>query len=120
MKEDTTSVNTVWSYQVPFEVLIARRYPGAEMVIFDVHRLMTDIYNNPAACSATYMPLNVTGFDQHCSASNCTTVGAVDSFMWFDELHPSERTDQTIAREFIKVVEGNSTYTTYWISAKDD
>src|ERR1700730_17376762 len=109
MKEYATSVNTIWSYQVPFELLIARRYPGAEMAIFDVHSLMTDIYNNPAAYSATSTPLNVTGFDQHCSASGCKTIGAVDNFMWFDELHPSERTDQIIAREFIKVVEGNST-----------
>jgi len=97
MKEYTTSVNTIWSYRVPFEMLIARRYPDAEMAIFDVHSLMTDIYNHLAAYSATSTPLNVTGFDQHCSISGCTTVGAVDDFMWFDELHPSERTDQIIA-----------------------
>jgi len=116
MMEYTTSVNTIWSYQVPFELHIARRYPGAEIIIFDVYMysLMTGIYNNPAAYSTTSIPLNVTGFDQHCFTTGCTTIGAVDSFMWFDRLHPSERTDQIIATEFIKVVEGNSTYATYW------
>jgi phospholipase/lecithinase/hemolysin len=89
MMEYTTSVNAIWSYQVPFELHIARRYPSAEMVIFDVHGLMTDIYNNPATYLTTSAPLNVTGFDQLCSATGCTIIGALDSFMWFDELHPS-------------------------------
>jgi hypothetical protein len=117
MKEYTISVNTIWSYQVPFELLIARRYPNAEMAIFDVHNLTTNIYNDPAAYSTTSTPLNVTGFDQHCSAASCMTVGAVDSFMWFDGLHLSERTDQIIAQEFIQVVEGYSTYAIYYSSA---
>lgn len=34
--------------------------------------------------------------------------------MWYDELHPSERTDQVIAKEFAKVVKGLSSYATYW------
>jgi hypothetical protein len=42
---------------------------------------------------------------------------AVDNFMWFGELHPSERADQIIAQEFAKVVEGSSAYATYWSSA---
>jgi hypothetical protein len=54
---------------------------------------------------------------QHCSATGYMTVGAVDNFMWFGELHPSERADQIIAQEFAKVVEGSSTYATYWSSA---
>jgi hypothetical protein len=67
--------------------------------------------------ASCHFPLNITGFDQHCSATGYTTVGAVDNFMWFGELHPSERADQIIAQEFAKVVEGSSAYATYWSSA---
>jgi phospholipase/lecithinase/hemolysin len=118
MLEYTTTVNTIWSYQIPYELLIANRYPGAEIVLFDVHSLMTDIYYNSAEFN-NGTALNVTGYDQHCYSSGCTTVGKVDDFMWFDELHPSERTDQIIAREFVSVVEGRSGYASYWSSVED-
>ncbi len=39
---------------------------------------------------------------------------SLDHFLWFDELHPSERADQVIAREFVNVVKGTSKYATYW------
>lgn len=35
-------------------------------------------------------------------------------WLWYDELHPSERVDQVVAKEFVNVVGGNSTYATYW------
>jgi phospholipase/lecithinase/hemolysin len=114
MKEYTTTVNTIWSYQVPFELLVSRRYPCAEIVYFDVHSLLTDIYYNPSAYLAA--PANATGFVDQCNAdgSVCNKIGSIDAFMWYDELHPSQGTDRVIAREFINVVEGNSSYATYW------
>ena len=120
MKEYTTSVNTIWNYQVPFELLIAHRYPRAEMVVFDIHSLMTDIYYKPAAYLQS--PANVTSWVNQCSVDGktCTTIGSIDSFFWFDELHPSQGVDKVIAREFLKVVAGNSSYATYWRSGNDD
>ena len=115
MLEYTTTVNNIWTYQVPFELLVARRYPGASIAIYDVHSLITDIYNNPTEYLDA--PANVTGFYHHCTLNNsiCGDVeGSLHSFLWYDELHPTERTDQIIAKEFLNVVGGNSSYATYW------
>lgn len=38
----------------------------------------------------------------------------LDHFLWFDELHPSQRTDEIIAHEFLGIVRGGSRYVTYW------
>lgn len=78
---------------------------------------MTDIYNNPSAYLSNAGPYNVTGYVSHCAGltgSNCTKLPNSDSFMWYDVLHPSEQTDRVIAKAFADVVEGNSTWATYW------
>jgi phospholipase/lecithinase/hemolysin len=71
---------------------------------------LTDIYNNPAAYLNGTSPLDVTGYAHF----NGTVNASPDSFMWYDELHPSEQTDRVIAREFVDVVKGNSKWATYW------
>lgn len=48
------------------------------------------------------------------AGSECETLSSPDSFLWYDQLHPSQRTDEIIAEEFIKVVKGESKYATYW------
>lgn len=39
---------------------------------------------------------------------------SLDHYLWFDELHPSERADRVIAEEFVRVVKGGSKYAKYW------
>ncbi|KAL2005065.1 hypothetical protein VTN00DRAFT_2915 [Thermoascus crustaceus] len=116
--EYTTLANRLFSYQVPYELYINDRYPGAAFAIYDVHSLITDIFNNPVMYLNGTSPLNVTGYYHHCdmSGSNCYNLpGAdLDSFLWYDELHPSERVDQIIAENFIDIVKGHSKYATYW------
>lgn len=116
MKEYTSLVNSIFSYRVPFELKIAKRYPGASFANFDVHSLLVEIYNNPSKYLTS--PANVQGQYYLCdvaTGSKCTTSKlSLDHFMWYDELHPSERTDQVIAKEFEKVVQGKSGYATYW------
>jgi len=117
MKEYTMTANNIFSLQVPYELFVAYRYPGASFAIYDVHSLITDIYNNPSQYLNGTTPANVTGFYFHCdlTGNNCTTVDAdYDSFLWFDELHPTQRTDQIIAEHFVDVIKGNSSYATYW------
>ncbi|KUI63757.1 GDSL esterase/lipase EXL6 [Cytospora mali] len=114
--EYTQLVNRLFDYGVPFELLVKARWPGATFDIFDVHSLLTDIYENPSA----YLdePVNVTGYFRHCdplNTSDCVDEpNSLDTFLWFDELHPSNKTDTTIAREFIGVVAGNSSYGTHY------
>ncbi|KAL3421076.1 gdsl lipase acylhydrolase family protein [Phlyctema vagabunda] len=115
IKEYTQLVNSIFDYRVPFERLIANRYPRASIAIFDVHSLMTDIYYNPTKYLSS--PANVTGSYISCQPDEAcpkTSNLTLDHFLWYDELHPSERTDQVIAEEFVKVVDGSSDYATYW------
>lgn len=93
MHEYTTSTNTIFQYQSPFELLIAGRYPGANLAVFNVFQLLSDIFDNPTAYLNGTQPANVTGYEHHCSTSgtNCTLMyngTSSDSFMWYDELHP--------------------------------
>ena len=43
MKEYVTTVNNVYEYQLPYEVLLANRYPDASFALYDVNRLVHDI-----------------------------------------------------------------------------
>lgn len=114
MLEYTQLVNRLFDYGVAYEALVKARWPGVQFDVFDVNRLLTDIYENPEGYLEA--PANVTGFYHHCEPLNnsiCTNEpNSLDSFLWYDELHPSQRADEVIAREFIGVVGGNSSYGT--------
>ncbi|KAK7974378.1 hypothetical protein PG989_016226 [Apiospora arundinis] len=117
MLEYTTNVNTMFDYGVPFQLLAnkTRRWPDASVAVFDVHQLMNDIRNEPERYLDA--PANVTGVYHTCAVngSDCkNSQNSLSSFMWYDELHPSERTDEIIGKEFVTVVGGNSSYATYW------
>lgn len=63
----------------------------------------------------------MTGFEHHCSLDGEVCVdesgeGSLDSFLWRDELHPSEQVDRVIAREVVRVLGGRSGYATYYES----
>ncbi|KAF2235564.1 carbohydrate esterase family 16 protein [Viridothelium virens] len=120
MLEQVVSVNGIYKYELPFEVKLANRYPGAHFALYDVYSLMNDIWNNPQTYLNGSAPLNVTGYENHCNANNtdCVDIGASspDSFMWYDILHPSEQTDRIIAQNFVDVVRGESQFATYWAS----
>lgn len=72
-------------------------------------------------------PLNVTGSINQCvfgldgepaggACPNATTDGAIrDSFLWFDELHPSEQADRIVAREMVRAMKGNTRWAR-WIA----
>lgn len=93
MHEYVTTINNVYKYQTPFELLVAKRYPGAEFALFDVWQLMSDVYDNPAIYLNGSAPANMTGFDHHCNLNGTVCVDeyggkSPDSFLWYDELHP--------------------------------
>lgn len=41
MTEYTTSLNTIFDYRTPVEVLLNNRYPGAKIAMFDVNRIVS-------------------------------------------------------------------------------
>ncbi|KAI9146927.1 Acetylesterase [Paramyrothecium foliicola] len=87
--------NTVFEYRTPYE--------------------MSDIWHNPSKYLNGTLPLNVTSFVTACGKA-CDSNDARDSYMWYDELHPSEQTDRVVAEEFIKVVNGTSRFASYFNS----
>jgi len=117
MMEQVVTVNDIFKYRTPFELLIAKRYPGAHFAIFDVWKLFDKMYTNPSQyLNGTQAP-NVTGWINQCpdlTGQNCTAKGSPDSYLWYDELHPSEQADRIVAQEFVRVVNGESQYAAYW------
>ena len=111
MLETVDTVNSIYEYRTPFEARVNNTWPEAQIANFDVHALMTDMYLNPKEYFNGTAPLNVTGYV--IGAGNLSTSDK-DSFMWYDELHPSEQTDRIIAREFVGVLGGDSIWAKYW------
>ncbi|KIH94937.1 GDSL lipase/acylhydrolase family protein [Sporothrix brasiliensis 5110] len=114
--EYTVNINTIFDYGVPFHALVRRRWLGASVSIYNTHQLLTDIYNNPSEFLEA--PANSTGYFHHCeptNSHNCTdAAGVIENYMFYDELHPSPKTDSVIAEKFLDVVAGVSKYgTTY-------
>lgn len=118
MREYTKTVNALFEYRIPYENLVAKRYPGASFALFDTNALISDIYNSPNDYLTP--PANATDQYFKCEpflGGTCTKKPeGLDHYLWFDELHPSEKTDEVIAGEFSKVVKGTSKYARYWKS----
>ncbi|KAI5197573.1 carbohydrate esterase family 16 protein [Aureobasidium subglaciale EXF-2481] len=115
MLETVTTVNDVYKYRTPFEILINRKYPGAHFALMDMFGLITDMYNNPSEYLNGTNP-TVTGYVNHCTTAgtNCVAASNPDSYLWYDPLHPSEQAERGFARAFIDVVGGNSKWATYY------
>lgn len=81
-----------------------------------MNAFLTDVYENPEKYLAS--PANVTAPYHACDVTGavCTDASEVgaDHYMWYDDLHPSQKTDEAIAHEFVSVVAGSSKYATYW------
>jgi hypothetical protein len=116
MYEQVVTVNQVYKYRTPFEVAIADEWDGIKIANFDVNSLITDMHANPKKYLNGTAPLNVTGIVNQCDlqGKNCVKKSGPDSYLWYDELHPSEQTDRVIAREFVGVLGGKSKWATYW------
>ncbi|KAF1992052.1 carbohydrate esterase family 16 protein [Aulographum hederae CBS 113979] len=110
--------NEIYQYRTPFELLVAKKFPGARFALMDMYGLVLDIWNNPTEYLNGTAPANNTGFINHCSLDGLTCVRqeSPDSYLWYDESHPSEQTDRIIARTFVDVVKGTSKWATYWSS----
>lgn len=73
------------------------------------------MYENPSDYFHGSAPANVTGFTKQCDDDGeCVLAPSPESYMWFDELHPSERTSEIVAQEFVQVVKGESKWAAYW------
>ncbi|KAI0791061.1 GDSL lipase/acylhydrolase [Abortiporus biennis] len=100
---------------------------GAHVGLFDSHALFSDMIAHPQLYLNGTAPVNTTGairacvFQLHESTSDtgdCTiaTGSDVDSFLWFDELHPSEQADRIVAREVTAAIRRTSSRWVTWFS----
>ncbi|KAF2433500.1 hypothetical protein EJ08DRAFT_628689 [Tothia fuscella] len=95
---------------------LGRQYSEGKFALFDTHELFENVYKNPRNyLNGTEKP-NVSSWINQCDGqgNNCTPKPSPDSYLWYDELHPSEQADRVVAREFVKVVNGSSSYAIYY------
>ncbi|TCD62319.1 hypothetical protein EIP91_007059 [Steccherinum ochraceum] len=103
--------------------------PGAHIGLFDSYALFTDMLAHPQEYLNGTAPFNITGAVNSCvfpegadqsntSLAVCTlaTGTDVDSFLWFDELHPSEQADRVVAREVAAAIHRKSGRWATWFS----
>ncbi|KAI0817008.1 hypothetical protein BC628DRAFT_1506727 [Trametes gibbosa] len=100
---------------------------GAHVGLFDSHALFMDMISHPQLYLNGTAPLNVTGAVHACVFTEGESTGdpgvctdAVgtdrDSFLWFDELHPSEQADRKIAEIMSDTIHRKSEKWISWLS----
>ncbi|KAL9709582.1 hypothetical protein Ac2012v2_007321 [Leucoagaricus gongylophorus] len=105
---------------------LASQLHDAHIGLFDSHSLFGDMYANPENyLNGTASSFNVTGCIDSCiyqvglsDESVCTIVNGTDrdSYLWYDELHPSEQADRQVAREIANIFEGEGSRWVSWLS----
>ncbi|TFK88878.1 carbohydrate esterase family 16 protein, partial [Polyporus arcularius HHB13444] len=106
MTELTTSGNEIAKLMLQ---ALAPTLHGAHIGLFDSHSLFADMFARPQLYLNGTAPLNVTGavhacvFELNESTSDpgvCTDATGTDqdSFLWFDELHPSVQAERVVAK----------------------
>ncbi|KAF4552899.1 GDSL-like Lipase/Acylhydrolase-like protein 2 [Elsinoe fawcettii] len=116
MAEEVATVNEIYEYRTPVEVLVEKKFKGSNVAVFDMEGLIGDIYYNPAQyLNGTAEPLSTTGVVNRCTANRtCVRSDSPDSYLWFDELHPGEQAERVFAREFLTVLDGKSKWAQYF------
>ncbi|KIY68267.1 carbohydrate esterase family 16 protein, partial [Cylindrobasidium torrendii FP15055 ss-10] len=91
---------------------------NGEVQWFDTYALFEELYFNPALYFNGSVPANTTGHCHQCpdpddyrlcGIGDCT-LDERDSYMFWDELHPSEQTGRNLAMEMHKKIGGQSRY----------
>nr|VWO97463.1 Mannitol 1-phosphate dehydrogenase [Ganoderma boninense] len=124
MKELTTSGNAIARLELQ---LLAPTLHGAHVGFFDSHSLFADMVARPQLYLNGTAPLNVTGavhscvFDLNESTGDpgvCTDATGTDqdSFLWFDELHPSVQAERVVAKAISDVIHRRSEKWITWLS----
>lgn len=92
-QQQSTSVNTMLKYGAGFQAMIEKRWPGATLTVLDAHTLMSDVIASPEEYLEA--PANTTGVYALCAdqtGADCVfDENPPDSFVFYDDLHPSER-----------------------------
>ncbi|KAI0683582.1 GDSL lipase/esterase [Cytidiella melzeri] len=107
--------------------LLAPTLKGAHIGYFDSHALFSDMIANPKNYLNGTAPLNVTGSVDACvfqlnestaDPGTCTIARGTDadSFLWADELHPSEQADRQVAKFVAGAINRSSSKWVTWLT----
>ncbi|KAF8310069.1 hypothetical protein DL93DRAFT_2169916 [Clavulina sp. PMI_390] len=97
---------------------LQQKWSDSKIEYFNTYDFFFELYDNPTKYFNGSIPANVTGHchqcpnatDWHyCGDGDCT-LDQRDSYMWWDELHPSEQTGRNIAKEMLKKILGTSLF----------
>ncbi|PIL25409.1 hypothetical protein GSI_13299 [Ganoderma sinense ZZ0214-1] len=124
MKELTTSGNAIARLELQ---LLAPTLHGAHIGFFDSHSLFADMFARPQLYLNGTAPLNVTGAVHSCvfqlnestgDPGVCTDATGTDqdSFLWYDELHPSVQAERVVAKEISDAIHRRSEKWITWLS----
>jgi hypothetical protein len=132
MKSQVLEVNGQFKDKIQRAVSRNDTFVDAQVAHFDVHELVRstlryeqlltfqfmDMFNAPSQYLNGTQPFHVTGSEVQCLGTygnfTCEAAGNSDSWLWRDELHPSQQFDRVLAREVVNVVSGTSKYAEYY------
>ncbi|KAH7101463.1 SGNH hydrolase-type esterase domain-containing protein, partial [Auriculariales sp. MPI-PUGE-AT-0066] len=96
---------------------IAPTLPGAHIGYFYTNGLFTDIMTHPKNYLNGTAPLNGASTILDCKAKGgCVKKSDWDSYLWHDDLHPSEQANRIVAREIAAVMKGKVSPWIGWVS----
>lgn len=103
---------------------LAPKLHGAHIALFDSYNFFRDIYDTPTRFLNGTAPTNVTGAIRSCvypvggGQGQCSEVQGTDrdSYLWYDELHPSEQANRLVAREISNIIKGGKSAWSKWLS----
>ncbi|ELU42898.1 GDSL-like lipase/Acylhydrolase domain-containing protein [Rhizoctonia solani AG-1 IA] len=108
-------------YALRTKYIAPSQFPGARIGLFDSFGLFNDIYNNPwkYLVGPDYNvkdAINACRYPEGSSELICVNQPPEvhDSFLWWDEIHPSEQTNRVIAHHLLAALRGTSPFVSWY------
>ncbi|KAF8688392.1 GDSL-like Lipase/Acylhydrolase, partial [Rhizoctonia solani] len=108
-------------YALRTKYIAPSQFLGARIGLFDSFGLFNDIYNNPwkYLVGPDYNvkdAINACRYPEGSSELICVNQPPEvhDSFLWWDEIHPSEQTNRVIARHLLAALKGTSPFVSWY------
>ncbi|RDA87022.1 hypothetical protein CP532_3205 [Ophiocordyceps camponoti-leonardi (nom. inval.)] len=102
----TSTVNAMLDKGAPLR--LRARWPGATMSVLDAHSIFKKAVAEPHRFLDA--PANAVTPYRNCLSTCVDSPAKRSSFLWYDELHPSEKMHEVLSQAFIDLLNGGSKY----------